>query len=107
MSYYNRYNEFIKNGNLRTVPFIPIASKTTDRFIVYKVGKSRLDKVSQQMYKTPYFGWFILQANPEYGGQEWNIPDGRLIRVPFPLFSSLQDYKDALDKHFLYYGYGG
>jgi len=104
MSYYNRYKDFIQNGELKVVPYIEIVQKTSDRFVVYKVGRSRLDKISQQMYDTPYFGWFILQANPEYGGQEWNIPDGRLIRVPFPLFSSLQDYKDALDKHFLYYG---
>ena len=104
MSYYNRYKDFIKNGELKVVPYIEIGKKTSDRFVVYKVGRSRLDKISQQMYDTPYFGWLILQANPEYGGQEWNIPDGRLIRVPFPLFSALQDYKDALDKHFLYYG---
>ena len=91
MSYYNRYNEFIQNGELKPVPYISIIPKTSDRFVVYKVGKSRLDKISQQMYKTPYFGWLILQANPEYGGQDWNIPDGRLIRVPFPLFASLQE----------------
>ena len=56
------------------------------------------------MYDTPYFGWLILQANPEYGGQEWNIKDGRILRIPFPLTVSLQDYKSELDKHFLYYG---
>jgi len=104
MSYYNRYKDFKVNGKPTTVPLILLPKKSSDRKVVYKVGQSRLDKISQQMYDSPYFGWLILQANPEYGGQEWNIKDGRIIRVPFPLTVSLQDYKSELDKHFLYYG---
>jgi hypothetical protein len=45
-----------------------------------------------------------MQANPKYGGQEWNIPNGTIITVPFPLMQSLEDYKSKLDQHFLYYG---
>jgi len=104
MSYYNRYKDFKVNGKPTTVPLITIPKKSSDRRVVYKVGQSRLDKISQQMYDNPYFGWLILQANPEYGGEEWNIKDGRIIIVPFPLTVSLQDYKSELDKHFLYYG---
>ena len=104
MSYYNRYKDFSINGETKTVPLITIPKKSSDRRVVYKVGQSRLDKISQQMYDNPYFGWLILQANPEYGGQEWNIKDGRILRVPFPLTVSLKDYKSELDKHFLYYG---
>ena len=104
MSYYNRYKDFELNGQPKTVPLIEIPKKSSDKYVVYKVGQSRMDKISQQIYSTPYFGWLILQANPEYGGQEWNISDGRIIRVPFPLTVSLQDYKSELDKHFLYYG---
>ncbi len=104
MSYYNRYKDFKVNGKPTTVPLITIPKKSSDRRVVYKVGQSRLDKISQQMYDNPYFGWLILQANPEYGGEEWNIKDGRILRVPFPLTVSLQDYKSELDKHFLYYG---
>ena len=104
MSYYNRYKDFVVNGVNKTVPLIKIPEKTSDRFVVYKVGRSRLDKISQQMYDAPYFGWIILQANPTYGGQEWNIPDGTVIRIPFPLNVSLLDYKGELDKHLLYYG---
>ena len=67
-------------------------------------GMQKLNKNGLIEMGSPYFGWLILQANPEYGGQEWNINDGRIIRVPFPLTVSLQDYKSELDKHFLYYG---
>jgi hypothetical protein len=65
---------------------------------------TRLDKISQQYYGTPFFGWLIQQANPRYTGLEAAIPDGAVLTIPFPLLTSLQDYKGAIDNHFLYYG---
>ena len=41
MSYYNRYNEFVVNGDYIMVPFIKLAMKTSDRETVYKVGKNK------------------------------------------------------------------
>ena len=104
MSYYNRYSEFIVNGDFIMVPQISLVRKSSDRRIVYKVGQTRLDKLSQQFYESPYYGWLIMQANPQYGGQEWNIPDSTIITVPFPLMQSLEEYKTKLDQYFLYYG---
>lgn len=101
---YNRYNTFVINGNQTVVPYINLPRKTTDKKYIYKVGQSRLDKVSQQYYESPTFGWLILVANPMYGGQEWTIPDGAILTIPFPLVTSLQDYKNELDNHFFYYG---
>ena len=102
--YYNRYKEFLINGQQTVVPFVSLPSKGTDQRYIYRVAVSRLDKISQQYYNSPFFGWLILQANPEYGGLEWNIPDNSIITIPFPLVSSLQDYQNALNNHFLYYG---
>jgi hypothetical protein len=45
-----------------------------------------------------------MQANPQFGGLENNIPDGYSLRVPFPLDTSLLDYKNQLDNYFFYYG---
>ena len=45
-----------------------------------------------------------MEANPGIGSLEWDIPDGRILTVPFPLVSSLQDYKQRIDNHFFYYG---
>ena len=104
MGYYNRYDEFITNGDYIMVPHIRLTNKFSDRSVVYKMGKTRLDKLSQQYYDTPYFGWLILQANPQFGGQEWNIPDGTVITIPHPLMTSLEEYKSKVDQHFLYYG---
>lgn len=102
--YYNRYNNFIVNGQQTVVPYIGLPSKSTDKRYIFKVAQSRLDKVSQQFYGSPFFGWLILQANPQFGGLENNIYDGAVLIIPYPLLPSLQDYKSALDNYFYYYG---
>jgi hypothetical protein len=104
LQYYNRYDGFLIGGNQTVVPFVKVPIKTTDKKYIYKVGMSRLDKVSQQYYNSPFFGWLIMAANPEFGGNEFVIPDGSILTVPFPLLSSLQDYNNALETHFYYYG---
>lgn len=102
--YFNRYNGFVINGQQTVVPYVSLPAKATDKKFIYKNSQSRMDKISQQFYGTPYFGWLIMQANPQYGGLEWEIPDGTILTIPFPLLTSLQDYKSALDTYFYYYG---
>lgn len=104
MDYYNRYKDFIINGQQTVVPYVNLPIRATDQQYLYLLGKSRLDKVSFEKYGTPYFGWLILTANPQYGGLESNIPEGAILRIPFPLVSALQDYKSAIDTHIFYYG---
>ena len=99
MRYYNRYEDFLINGKQTVVPQINIQSKTTDKKFIYRVGKSRLDKVSYEFYKSPFFGWLILSANPQYGGLETNIKDGDVIIIPYPLNATLQDYKKSLQSY--------
>jgi hypothetical protein len=102
--YYNRYTDFLINGQQTVVPYVSLPNKTSDRTFIYKVGKSRLDVVSQEFYGTPFFGWLILQGNPQFGGLENNIYDGAILTIPFPLIPSLQDYNAAVENHFYYYG---
>ena len=102
--YYNRYTNFNFNGQFINVPYVKLPSKSTDKTITYKVGKTRLDKVSQTYYGTPFFGWLILQANGIYGGSELEIPDNSILIIPLPLQPSLLDYKSATDQYFFYYG---
>jgi hypothetical protein len=101
---YNRYNDFLIDGQQTVVPYINLPSKSTDKKYIYKVGMTRMDKVSQQYYGSPTFTWLIMMGNPQYGGQEWNIPDGSILTIPYPLVASLQDYKNELQNHFFYYG---
>jgi hypothetical protein len=102
--YYNRYSQFLINGEQTVVPFVRLPQKVTDQVYIYKVGRSRLDRVSQEFYSSPVFNWLILQANPQFGGLENNIYDGAILIIPFPLIPSLQDYKAAIDNYFYYYG---
>lgn len=102
--YWNRYTNFLINGEQTVVPFVPLPAKTSDKNYIFIIGQSRLDKVSQQFYGSPYFGWLIMAANPQYSGNEYAIPDGAVLTIPFPLVASLQDYKNALENYFFYYG---
>jgi len=104
MQYYNRYDEFLMNGEQKFVPFISLTKKSSDVVVTYKQGTSRLDRLSQQYYGTPFFNWLILQANPQFGGLEWNIPDGESIIIPYPLLPSLEEYKAKIDEYHYYYG---
>ena len=102
--YFNRYQFYINDGEFRVVPGIEIPIKGTDKYQQYKKGKDRLDKLSQDHYNTPIFGWLILLANPTAGSIEFTVPDNFLMRIPFPLVVSLQDYKRSVELYNLYYG---
>lgn len=103
-SYWNRYDTFLLNGQQTVVPYVKLPSKSSDKKYLYKKNIGRLDKVSQEIYSSPFFGWLIMLANPQFGGQEWDIPDNSILIVPFPLITSLQDYKNELNNYFFYYG---
>jgi hypothetical protein len=102
--YFNRYEYFNDNGEHKIVPGIEILIKSTDKFAKYKRGKDRLDRMSQEYYDTPLFGWLIMLANPALGSLEFEIPDNSIIRIPFPLINTLQDYKKSVELYKLYYG---
>jgi len=104
LQYWNRYSNFLINGQQNVVPMVKLPAKTSDKNFIYKVGQSRLDKISQQFYNTPYFGWLIQVANPQFSGNEFSIPDGAVLTIPFPLVASLQDYKNEYENYFFYYG---
>lgn len=102
--YFNRYDYFLEDGEYSIVPGIELPQKATDKFTTYKKAKDRLDKVSQEYYGSPLFGWLILLANPKLGSVEFEIPDNSVLRIPFPLINSLQDYKKGVELYKLYYG---
>jgi hypothetical protein len=102
--YFDRYQFFIENGSFKIVPGIQLNIKGTDKYIIFKSGKDRLDKISQDYYGSPTFGWLIMVANPGITGTEFEIPDNFYVRIPFPLVTSLQDYKSAVELYKLYYG---
>lgn len=92
MNDFDRYSLFKSDGKFKTVPFIKIRKKNSDIFIKYKKNKTRLDKLSYDYYNDPNYGWLIMQANPEYGSIENLIPNEVLLRIPFPLEETINDY---------------
>lgn len=102
--YHDRYAKFRDNGEIKPLPGIYIPAAQTDKFLVYRQGLTRLDKVSDDYYLTPFNGWLIMSANPEFGGLEFLIPDQTSIRIPYPLDSGLSRYVTEITKHKLLYG---
>lgn len=101
--YYDRYQDFRIDNQVKVLPFIKIAERSSDIKIQYKMNRTRLDIVSNTYYGTPYYGWLIMQANPQYGGLEFDIPEGAILRVPFPLISALQDYQQSITNYNVLY----
>lgn len=93
---YDRYSMFRKDGKIGTVPFGKIPAKSTDYFEVYEKGKTRLDILSYDYYKDSGYAWLILQANPQYGSMEFEIPDKSVLRIPYPLSKSIEDYEQSI-----------
>lgn len=100
----DRYVETFVNGKHRVLPYIKLPKKTTDKQYFYSVGSSRLDKISNDFYSDPTYGWLIMMANPQFGALEINIPDQTILVIPYPLQPSLQDYKESLNNYFNLYG---
>ena len=107
ISYYNRYKGFNIDGEFTPLPFITINPKRSDKTVVYKTDRDRLDKMSQKYYNNPYYGWLILLANPQHGGLETNIPYGSILSVPFPLNATLQEYQGQIIQFNNLYGING
>lgn len=104
MATYDRYSQFRNGNEIELVPFGKVRPKDTDHFEVYRKNKSRLDLISSQYYNNPNYGWLILQANPEVGSMEYEIPDGTLLRIPYPLALSIEDYRESIEDYYRLYG---
>ncbi len=96
--YFDRYGNFKLNDKLTFIPFIKLTEKSTDLKVEWKKTK-KLDKISNDQYGAPYYGWLIMLANPQYGGLEFDIPEGSILKIPFPLMDSLQDYQNKINQY--------
>lgn len=84
------------NGQgVEIMPQIKIKNRNTDAFRVYNSDKTRLDRISAEVYEDDTYGWLILMANPEYF-VEFDIPKESVIRVPLPLREVLTEVESKL-----------
>ena len=95
---YNRYAQLKnKDGTIKSMPFIPLPVRQSDKYEYWNVSFSRLDKLAQKYYGNPFYDFLILYGNPEYIS-EFDIPDGTVIRIPFPLAQARSDYETKLER---------
>jgi hypothetical protein len=102
--YFDRYEKFKFRGTTTPIPYIRMVVESTDKNVVYKLTQTRLDKLSQTYYNNPYHGFLIMLANPQYGGLEFNIKDGDVIRIPYPFDSALERYITQVNRYKELYG---
>lgn len=96
---YDRYKRFRVNGVVNIPPAIKITPKSTDYFETYIHGQSRLDLISFDYYGDSGYDWLILLANPEVPDLEYLIPNGTILRIPYPLEVTLENYNNQIDKY--------
>jgi len=95
---YNRYEIFKnQNGTTDQLPYVTLPANSSDKYETWKAGFSRLDKVAKRYYGNEFFDFLILWGNPQYIS-EFDIEDGDLIRIPFPLEKVKTDYETELKK---------
>lgn len=94
---YDRYSKVRINGSLEQLPFIELPEHPNDKYIEFieNNNKTRFDILAQKYYNNPTLGFFILMANPDYLS-EHDIPDGKVIRIPFPIDRVIQLYENKL-----------
>lgn len=95
---YNRYAILTNsNGTIDMMPFVQLPINASDKYENWNTEFSRLDKLSQKYYGNPFYDFLILYANGYM--TEFDIPDGELIRIPFPLAKAKGDYENALSAY--------
>lgn len=101
---YDRYKAFRTDGKVYVPPFVRISPKTTDYFETYHRGVTRLDLVSYDYYGDSGYDWLILMANPDLCNLEFEIPDGSLLRIPYPLNTTLENFNNQIERYYALYG---
>lgn len=81
----------------RVFPFIKISNSPLDKYETYILGdvSTRFDVLADKYYSDSSLSKIILLANPEYKN-EWSIPDGSTIRIPFPKQRVLNEIEDKI-----------
>lgn len=96
---YNRYSKLLRDGSIKKIPNIKLSEKSTDYYITYRRGYTRLDNVSYDAYGDSSYEWLILMANQDIASIEFEIPDGTQIRIPFPLQTTLDEYNKKIENY--------
>lgn len=82
---FNRYSNLGYEGDkMKMLPFVKISESVSDKYEIWNSMIHRYELLSDQYYGSPFYDVFLYYGNPEYLS-EYDIPDGTIIRIPFPL----------------------
>jgi len=99
MSYYDRYSRFRGENSSHILPYVEINPSTTDITVVFSKDTMRMDTLSYKYYNDANYGWLIMMANPKCGSLEYSIPDGTVLRIPYPLNTAINRYENAINSY--------
>ena len=97
--YYDRYESFRTDGEIKKIPLIKIDTESTDLYINFNKSKMRLDTLSYKYYGDANYGWLLMLANPHLGSMEYEIKDGVLFRIPYPLQTAILRYEKSVENY--------
>ena len=95
---YDRYSVLKSVSPNELMPLVKLPVNGTDKYEYWNSNLHRYDKLAYKYYGNPFYDFLIIYANTEYIN-EFDIPDGALIRIPFPLSKAKSDYIDLLNKY--------
>ena len=96
---YNRYSILANDdGTTDMMPMVNLPINPSDKYEYWNTEFSRLDKLSQKYYGNPFYDFLILLCNPNYVS-EFDIEDGSLLRIGFPLGKVKADYEAILTQY--------
>jgi hypothetical protein len=95
MNDFNIYDYFENN---EIIPFLSISKRSSDKYEKWREGISTFDMFSYKYYGNSLLGNIISLANPEYIDSN-NIPDGTVIRIPFPFDDVKIELKNKIEEY--------
>lgn len=92
---FNFYKPLKENDSLKDMPPVKISYRKTDKYIIYQRNHMRLDFIAGEIYEDETLWRLIMWANPEYF-LEFDIPNGNIIRIPYPLNAVLAEVNNFI-----------
>lgn len=95
---YERYKVLLEKNKGNLMPFVKLPINVTDKYVYWRSGIDRYDILSHKYYNNPFYDFLIVYANSDYLS-EFDVPDGVMIRIPFPLSKAINDYEVIVSKY--------
>lgn len=91
----NFYKALKDNDSLKDMPPVKISIRKSDKYITYNKNLMRLDFIAGEIYQDETLWRLIMWSNPEYT-IEFDIPNGTIIRIPFPVKDVLSEVNNFI-----------